>query len=117
MFNLFQNKIRCPNCGQTLETKPTKKQDCPHCGKSILVRGGELVTEEEAKIRDWLLRLEWFEIRRDDFNNYRSQLSKKFGTQAGVNDTIWSIFNHLIIKYGKNLNMLYRVYQEMASLV
>jgi len=117
MFNFFQAKPKCPNCKQAIPSKPTRKQNCPHCGKPILVRRGELVTEEEANIMEWLLRLEWFEIKRRDFDNYRSQLSKKFGKQASVNDTVWSILNQLVLKYGKNLNMLERVYQEMASLL
>ena len=117
MFNFLQAKPKCPNCRQTLQSHPKRKQNCPQCGKPILVRGGELVTLEEASIRDWLLHLERFEIKRNDFDNYRSQLSNKFGKQASVIDTVWSILNHLIVTYGKNLNMLEQVYQEMASLV
>jgi len=117
MFNLFQSKPKCPNCNQVLESKPTRKQNCPHCGRPIVVRGGESVTEDEADIQDWLLRLEWFEITRTDFDNHRNQLSKKFGKQASVQDTIWLMLNQLVLKYGRNLNMLERVYQEMASLL
>lgn len=117
MFNFLQAKSKCPSCKQVLSATPTRKQNCPHCGKLILVRGGELITEDEANIREWLLRLEWSNIKRNDFDNHRNRLSKKFAKQASVNDTVWSVFNQLVLKYGKNLNMLERVYQEMASLL
>jgi len=117
MLSFIPQKAECPNCYKSLDTKPIRNQDCPHCGKPILIRNGELLTEEDSKIEDWLLRLEGLGVTRNDFDNNRDQLSKKFGKQASINDTIWSILNQLIMKYGKNLNMLEQIYREMASMV
>ena len=112
----FNRKPKCPNCGLELQTKPIRKEKCPHCGGYILVRHGELVTEEQAKIMDWLVRLEVFGITRKDFDRQRDALSKQFGTRASVNDTIWRILNNLSLRTARNSALLEQVYREMASL-
>lgn len=84
----FPIKTRCPYCNKELSVKPIKTQECPHCGENIFVRSGGLVTEEEAKIMDWLVRLEFVGGNRQDFDKQRNELSKQFGTPASVNDTI-----------------------------
>ena len=117
LMGLFQRKPKCPNCSSVLQAKPTRKQACPYCNKLILVRNGELVTEEQATILDWLGTLEYFGITRKDFDEQRSELSKKFGVQASVNDTLWRIFNNLIITYARNEVALEQIYREMAKLV
>lgn len=117
IMGLFQRKPKCPSCNSVLQAKPTRKQACPYCNKFILVRNGELVTEEQATILDWLGTLEYFGITRKDFDEQRSELSKKFGVQASVNDTLWRIFNNLIITYARNEVALEQIYREMAKLV
>ncbi len=117
LMGLFQRKPKCPNCNSVLQAKPTRKQECPYCNKVIFVRNGELVTEEQATILDWLGILEHFGITRKDFDEQRSELSKKFGVHASVNDTLWRIFNNLIITYAGNLVALEQIYREMAKLV
>jgi hypothetical protein len=72
-----------------LEKKPARKQKCPHCRKVILIRSGKLITEEQTKIIDLLLRLEFFGITRKDFDEQREELSKSFGSRASVNNTVW----------------------------
>jgi len=81
------------------------------------VRNGQLVTEEQATILDWLGALESFGISRKDFDEHRSKLSKNFGFQASVNDTIWRILNNLIMTYARNEAALEQIYREMAKLV
>jgi hypothetical protein len=116
-MGLFQRKPKCPNCNSVLQAKPTGKQACPYCNKFILIRNGELVTEEQAKISDWLGTLENFGITRKVFDEHRSELSKKFGFQASVNDTLWRIFNNLVLTYAKNEAALEQIYRAMAKLV
>ena len=117
IMGLFHRKPKCPNCNSVLQAKPTRKQECPYCNKFIFVRNGELVTEEQATILDWLGALEYFGITRKDFDEQRSELSKKFGVQASVNDTLWRIFNNLIITFASNEVALEQIYREMAKLV
>lgn len=117
LLGFFQRKPKCPNCDAVLQAKPTRKQDCPYCKKSIFVRDGELVTEEQATILDWSVTLESFGISRKAFDEQRNKLSKKFGAQASVNDTLWQIFNNLIITKTTNRGVLEQVFREMARLV
>lgn len=117
LMGLFQRKPKCPNCNSVLREKPTRKQECPYCNKFIFVRKGELFTEEQATISDWLGSLEYFGITPKDFDEQRSELSKKFGVQASVNDTLWRILNNLIITYANNQVALEQIYREMAKLV
>jgi hypothetical protein len=81
------------------------------------VRDGELITEDDVKIGDWLKRLELFQVSREDFDSAREKLSKKFGKLASVNDTIWLILNVRVGKYGNDLGILEQIYREMAGLV
>lgn len=113
----FKKKSKCPNCNFILADKPVRKQKCPQCDNYILVRNGELVTEEEANILDWLLRLEHFGVSRRDFDKHRKELSQQFGQLADVNDTVWRILNHLIeVKY-KDFVAQEQIYREMAAFV
>lgn len=114
-MRLFRRKPKCPNCGKALEDAPKRKTKCPHCGQYILVRKGELVTEEEASIRDWLARLGGLGVTRQDFERARGKLSKQFGFRAGVNDTVWRILNSMVGQ-PQSQPVLKSVYLEMAHL-
>ena len=116
-MKLFQRNPKCPTCNNALKEKPKCKERCPHCNNFILVRDGQLVTEEQAFISEWLTRLEYFGITLDNFNQTRNQLSKQFGVLASVNDTVWRILNELIIKHGTDNVSLEQIYREMSSLV
>jgi len=116
-MGLFQKKPRCPNCNSVLQAKPGRKQECPYCKKYIFVRDGELVTKEQATILNWLNTLECLGITRKDFDEQRGKLSKKLGIQASVNDTLWRIFNNLIISIECDKVAMEQVYREMAKLV
>lgn len=116
-MRFLQRKPKCPTCRSALQAKPTRKQDCPHCGKCILVRNGELVTEEQATIMDWLVPLESFGVTRNDFHRHRNELSKQFGFQASVKDTLWRILNNLVLDYARTGGSSELVYREMARLV
>lgn len=116
-MRLFRKKPKCPTCGKRLQTKPKRKQKCPHCGSLILVRAGQLVTEDEARTSDWLARLEPFGVSRRDFEKEQVKLTKQFGEPAGVNDTVWRILNSFVMKFAEDPGTLERVYRQMASLV
>lgn len=117
IIGLFQRKPKCPNCNSELTIKPTRKQKCPHCGNEILVRSGKLLTEDEALILDWLVRLEGFGVTRDTFVQSRDMLTNKFGKRANIRDAIWSILNQLIGKYGADNAALEQIYRNMSILV
>ena len=117
MMKFFQSKSKCPTCNSELNDKPTRKQECPHCGNEILVRSGKLLTEDEALILDWLVRLEGLGVTRDTFVQSRDRLTNKFGKRANINDTIWSILNQLVGKYGADNAALEQIYRNMSSLV
>ena len=116
-MGLFQRKARCPTCGSKLQKRPKRKQKCPHCGNLILVRSGQLVTEKEASIADYLARIEGFGVSRRDFDSAEKELSKRFGQSASVNDTVWSILNQLVGRYASDSVTSERIYREMAALV
>jgi hypothetical protein len=115
-MDLFRKKIKCPNCNAVLQSKPTRKQECPRCGKSIHVRVGELLTEDQATVKDWLVHLERFGITQRDFDRHKRELSLQFGTSASVNDTLWRILNQLVLTCAKDASFLEQVYREMARL-
>ena len=107
---------RCPYCAKTLEKKPKGKRKCPHCAQSIRVRQGKLLTEEQCDIEDWIKRLEKYGVNQKTFTRHRKQLSRKFGTRASVNDTIWRILNTLVSQTRDYQEQSF-IYQEMARLV
>jgi competence CoiA-like predicted nuclease len=84
------SKTNCPYCQVLLDPIPKRKKACPKCGQVIMIRQGELITEENAYISDWLIHLH---IDRVKFDEYRKQLSEKFKNQASINDTFWEILN------------------------
>ena len=106
----------CPYCGFTLEPRPRRKKKCPHCGEPIFVRQGNLLTQEQAEVGDWLNRVEYLGVTRKDFDRNRQELAKQFGFTPSVNDTIWRVLNSLIVP-GRSHQELRFVYQEMADLV
>lgn len=106
----------CPYCSVKLDSTPKRKKKCPHCGKYIFVRNGQLMTEDDASIEDWLVRLARFDITRVDFDVHRQQLSNQFGSLASVNDTIWRILNLQTSKIDSP-HTVQTAYYEMARLV
>lgn len=112
----FTHKPECPYCAAALESTPTRKKKCPHCGKYIFVLEGKLVTEDDAAISDMLARLSGFGVTRKDFDNQRKQLSNRFGFTAPVNDTFWGIFNEMISK-SRDQHTKKMIYYEMARLI
>jgi hypothetical protein len=102
---------KCPYCGYEFEVTPKRKKKCPNCKKFIFVRKGELVTEEEAYIRDTLFRLH---IPRGEFEEARKELSKRFGQVAIVNDAIWMILNNRV---GTDYHETKIAYYQMADIV
>lgn len=116
-MGLFKSRPKCPNCNTPMSSRPSRKQECPHCGKLILVRRGDLVTEEQAQIMDWMARLEVLGVSSRDFQEHRRNLSEQFGHPASINDTIWRILNSLVVQYANDRSALEHIYREMAALV
>jgi len=106
---------KCPYCRARLEQTPKRKKNCPNCGKPIFVRKGRLLTEDDAKIEEWLTYLAQFDITRRSFNKHRQRLSKQFGFLAPVNDTVWRILN-LQVSRAQSFHAIQMAYREMARL-
>ena len=89
--------VICPNCGNQLDKKPTRRRNCPHCGEAIFVRKGVLYTEKQVKDLDfknrWMRRLEIYGVTEKVYTQVRKKLSRQIGFEASVNDTIWKIIN------------------------
>jgi hypothetical protein len=51
------------------------------------------------------------------FDNKRKKLSKQFGSEASVNDTIWGIMNDLTSKNKRNPTNLEKIYLLMGDFV
>lgn len=79
-----------------------RKKACPYCGKYIFVRSGKLVTEEQAQILDWLVKLEPYGVTKKQFEQERKNLSRQFGKTASIDDTVWRILNELSIEYSND---------------
>ena len=80
------------------------------------MRHGNLLTQEQAEVGDWLNRVEYLGIARQHFDRHRQELAKQFGFAPSVNDTIWRVLNSLIVP-GRSHQELRFVYQEMADFV
>ncbi len=86
----FLNKTKCPYCFKVIDYEFTRSGKCPHCGQKIILKQGEMITLEELSI---LKSLSKYQIDKELFIKERKQLSRKFGSIASINDTIWSILN------------------------
>ncbi len=117
-----QSSSLCPYCNAPLNPRPTRKKNCPHCGNSILVRQGQLLTEEQAeqerlKERDerWIQRLLIYGVTPETYDGYRLQLEQQFGFPPSVRDTVWRVFNALIGQIEPKEMVL--LYSDMAHFV
>jgi len=98
-----------------LEIAPKKKKNCQYCGQAIFVRNKLLMTEDDAKIEDWLVRLAQFGITKNDLKKTRQILSEQFGVLASINDTVWRILNNQVIARN-SFHTIEIAYYEMARL-
>lgn len=67
--------------------------------------------------KKWMRTLSQYDITQNDFDNKREMLTKQFGKEASVKDTIWGLFNNLITKEINNFQSLKMIYFEMALFV
>jgi hypothetical protein len=107
--------IACPYCQTVLAQPPHRDEQCPDCGHLIIVRQGRLMTEEEARLEQWLARLIQFNITRSDFENYRLELSQRLGVTASIDNTLWRILRAQVAK-GRDPDLVHRAYKEMFRL-
>jgi ssDNA-binding Zn-finger/Zn-ribbon topoisomerase 1 len=95
-MTIFSRKPTCPYCKNQLETVLKRKAKCPHCGQLIYIRKGEMVTEDDAQILDWLVFLDKYGITKQQIESTRNELSIKLTRKASARETIWHILNSLI---------------------
>ena len=112
--------MKCPYCEFELAKKPTRKKKCPNCSESIFVREGKLFTEKQiedlALKKRWLTKLKWYGATEEMFDQERKNLSKKFGFEASINDTIWGMMMKLLSKQDDLLKMEH-LYLSMGDFV
>ena len=112
---------KCPHCNGVLDPKPKRKRKCPHCRETIIIRKGELYTEqgaqeydakqkEEREIKYWANRLR---ISRGQLERQRASLAKEWGSQPSVNDAVWRILNERVVKV-RDLQDRKILYLEMS---
>jgi hypothetical protein len=105
---------------RTLEKVPSRKTKCPHCGKSVVVRRGVLMTEQDAAdadlLRRWLRPLDQFGATEEKFSQARADLTKQFGTEASIRDSIWRTMN-LLVAESRATEKLERIYLLMGQFV
>lgn len=89
---------KCPYCGTKLEKKLTRKKKCAHCKNDIYVRNKKPVTFMEAEFIDYSKRLGFLGITEKLLHLEQKALSKRFGQEASVRDTVWSMLNKSIAK-------------------
>ena len=119
-MGLFSKKPKCPYCDFELDTKPTRKKKCPNCSEYIFVWKGDIYTEKQVKDlklkSKWLRILERFGATEAMFTKVRKNLSKRFGFEASVNDTIWGIMNTLTGQQEDLIDMV-QIYLLMGDFV
>jgi hypothetical protein len=89
-MSIFKSKPKCPYCHETLDKEPARKTKCPHCKKSIYVRDGGLLTEEEKIKHD---DLEMFRFTEDEYKIKQLELSQKWECAPSHSDTMWGLAN------------------------
>jgi tetratricopeptide (TPR) repeat protein len=82
-----------------------------------VVQTGQLPTQEDKVIEEWLAYLKSLGVSRNDFEKHRQELSDVAGYKASINDTLWRILNSLVSKYPGDHKKLFLIYSEMAELV
>jgi hypothetical protein len=119
-MGLFSKKPKCPHCDFELDKKPTRKKKCPNCSEFIFVWKGDIYTEKQVKDlkmkNKWLRMLERFGATEAMFSQVGKNLSKRFGFEASVNDTIWGVMNTLTGKQEDLIDMV-QLYLHMADFV
>lgn len=104
-------KIACPYCKGAFRERVTPQIRCPKCGNIILVRKGNLLTQEEADIEDWVRRVEYLGVTVSYFREQWKAARKQLGEQPELNDVAWQILNNLLLTKRRNRSA---VYLEMA---
>ena len=117
---------KCPHCNEVLDPKPKRKRKCPHCRETIVIRKGELYTEqgaqeydakqkEEREIKYWANRLSRFGITRGQLERQRASLAKEWGFQPSMNDAVWRILNERVTRVRRHQDRQ-MLYDEMGML-
>jgi len=105
----------CPNCLEIIPKQITRKMSCPLCKKTIYVRQGKPVTEDERYIIDWQRYMEFLV---PDITKIRETvertLTARFGARPSPRDLIWGMFNHIAARL-RNPNQLEIIYMNMAT--
>jgi len=123
----------CPHCSAQLEKMPERKKKCYSCGNFIYVKNRPLdrkrvlVTETEAEEieKQWqaeqainALKQEYLYVKAE-FDEFKEQLTKKFGKEPSDNDVFWAVYNKQSLDFAqKAMWGLYRnTRYKMAQLL
>lgn len=113
-YELFGNpQPACPYCLKSLDVMPGRKKKCPYCGSYMYVRTRPadrrrvIVTEEDAAKIDqqWMMEhgtYNTYLADKEEFENEKASLAKKFGREPLDNDVYWSLFNKQLVNHMKN---------------
>lgn len=105
----------CPNCGKALQSKPSRKKECPECGKFMFVRTRPsdnkkvLVTEAQAKVieEQWSIANgthETYLKEKNAFEDEKASQTKRFGCMPSDNDVKWALLNRQLTEHALNGN-------------
>lgn len=106
-------KISCPYCKAAFRERIEPQIHCPKCGNTILARKGNLLTEEEAKIEDWVKSVEHLGVTVSYFKEQWKAQRKETGQPPELNDVAWRILNNLLLTRRRDKSA---VYLEMAHI-
>ena len=113
--NIGNFEAFCPYCNQQLQKRPSKKKECPHCGKIMYVRTRPsdeqqvLVTETQAEqiAEQWSMvngTHDAYLAAKNDFADEKAKLAKRFGREPSDNDVRWSQLNQELIEHARRRN-------------
>ena len=107
----------CPHCQSEIADIPKRSGKCPNCSNPIFVRSGRLLIEEDYRATTkWHPFLAQYGITGENIFEKRDEISKQFGEYASVRDTIWGLFNALLMNRS-NLVDLELIYSNMCHFV
>jgi uncharacterized Zn finger protein (UPF0148 family) len=83
----------CPYCSQPLDPAPKGGATCPHCGETIYIKNGRLLTKEEKEKETWLISLR---IGEAEYERTRKSLASTFGFEPPWHDTVWRMLTRRV---------------------
>jgi DNA-directed RNA polymerase subunit RPC12/RpoP len=123
----------CSYCSKSFPKMPNRKMKCPSCKNFIYIRTRPsdrkkvIVTEKEANEIELQWKAEYdnnelikeYNYVKEDFDNIKQQMVKRFGKEPLDNDVFWSVYTKQSLDFAKNNNWGYyrNTRQRMAMLL